>query len=345
MAVYWVLIWSWMILLAAGFSPQDHEIFRLNDEISLAEGPGVTFYHFLGIKPSASQDDISKAYRRRSRVLHPDKIKQSLVAGKPIPEADLPKQTVKGESGAKLSPSDIARTVRVASQRYARLGVIANILKGSGRERYDFFLQNGFPAWKGTGYYYARFRPGLVTVLVGLFVFGGGFVHYISIFVARRRQKAFIQRYVDNARRMAWGDKMDSQIIPGISNAGTTSSEVDMAAGSGPMNRRQKRWQEKENKKEKKTSRYGPKEKSAVEREMANVDKGPQGERRRVQAENGKVLLVDAQGHVFLEEATENGESAEFLLDPEEVMPPKIQDTYIYRAPVWITEKLMSSFR
>ncbi len=27
--------------------------------------------------------------------------------------------------------------------------------------RYDFFYKNGVPIWRGTGYYYSRFRPGL----------------------------------------------------------------------------------------------------------------------------------------------------------------------------------------
>ena len=29
--------------------------------------------------------------------------------------------------------------------------------------RYDFFYKNGVPRWRGTGYYYSRFRPGLVV--------------------------------------------------------------------------------------------------------------------------------------------------------------------------------------
>lgn len=28
-------------------------------------------------------------------------------------------------------------------------------------DRYDFFYKNGVPRWRGTGYYYSRFRPGL----------------------------------------------------------------------------------------------------------------------------------------------------------------------------------------
>jgi DnaJ homolog subfamily C member 1 len=47
-------------------------------------------------------------------------------------------------------------------ERFARLGVISTILrKKESRERYDFFYKNGVPKWRGTGYYYSRFRPGL----------------------------------------------------------------------------------------------------------------------------------------------------------------------------------------
>jgi hypothetical protein len=28
-------------------------------------------------------------------------------------------------------------------------------------QRYDFFYKNGVPKWRGTGYYYSRYRPGL----------------------------------------------------------------------------------------------------------------------------------------------------------------------------------------
>lgn len=62
------------------------------------------------------------SYRKKSRLLHPDKMR---------------------------NPS------KEATDRFARLGVIANILRGPEKERYDFFLQKGFPKWKGTGYYYA----------------------------------------------------------------------------------------------------------------------------------------------------------------------------------------------
>jgi DnaJ homolog subfamily C member 1 len=52
--------------------------------------------------------------------------------------------------------------VKGIHERFARLGVISNILRdGEKRKRYDFFYKNGVPKWRGTGYYYDRFRPGL----------------------------------------------------------------------------------------------------------------------------------------------------------------------------------------
>jgi hypothetical protein len=52
--------------------------------------------------------------------------------------------------------------VKGVHERFARLGVVSTILrKKESRERYDFFYKNGVPKWRGTGYYYSRFRPGL----------------------------------------------------------------------------------------------------------------------------------------------------------------------------------------
>jgi hypothetical protein len=64
-------------------------------------------------------------------------------------------------------------------ERFARLGVVSTILRNKESRdrsfvvsalqlsssnfnaRYDFFYKNGVPTWRGTGYYYSRFRPGL----------------------------------------------------------------------------------------------------------------------------------------------------------------------------------------
>jgi hypothetical protein len=42
---------------------------------------------------------------------------------------------------------------------------------------------------------------------------------------------------------------------------------------------------------------------------------GPTGRRKRVVAENGKVLVVDELGDVYLEDEDEEGNVNEFLLD------------------------------
>ncbi|KAG4218488.1 hypothetical protein PC116_g33032, partial [Phytophthora cactorum] len=59
--------------LTAAWTKEDREIFRLRDEIAQYEGANVTFYDFLGVSPRATQDEINKAYRKKSRALHPDK--------------------------------------------------------------------------------------------------------------------------------------------------------------------------------------------------------------------------------------------------------------------------------
>ncbi|KAK9234397.1 hypothetical protein V1525DRAFT_459456 [Lipomyces kononenkoae] len=154
----------------AAWSEKDHEIFRLKEELEKHEGKGTTFYSFLGLEHGQgyTPDQITKAYRKRSRQLHPDK-----------------------------NPS------KEATDRFARLGLIANILRGPEKERYDFFLQKGFPRWKGTGYYYARFRPGLATVLVFLYLIGSC-AHYLVLDITAKKARSQMQRYISECKAQAW---------------------------------------------------------------------------------------------------------------------------------------------
>jgi len=110
----------------------------------------------------------------------------------------------------------VQATVKKATERYQRLTVVANILKGKGRARYDHFLNNGFRVWRGTGYYYSRFRPGLGTVLLGLFLAGGGAAYYGALLLSWKRQREFMDRYIRHARRAAWGDETGIKCIPGL---------------------------------------------------------------------------------------------------------------------------------
>lgn len=350
-----LLICSFLLPLVASWTPADHEIFRLRDEIAAAEGSETTFYAFLGVKSTASQDEISKAYRKKSRLIHPDKAKQSFIASRAQP-------TTKANSGQKKkkprvhvskppTESEIQAHVKKASERFARLGVITQILKGPGRERYDFFLENGFPKWRGTGYYYARFRPGLGTVLIGLFVLGGGGAHFAALYVSWKRQREFVDRYIRHARRAAWGDEIGIKGIPGVDpDAGATTASPalgETSGGNASLNRRQKRMQEKESKKEK----VSKKEKQPAKRSGTSTPlngaqvetTGPQGARKKVQAENGKILIVDSVGNVYLEEEDENGEKGEFLLDPNEIMKPTWRQTILVRLPVWAYSKALGT--
>lgn len=187
---------------------------------------------------------------------------------------------------------------------------MTNILRGEGREHYDHFLNNGFPKWKGTGYYYARFRPGLGSVLVGLFIFVGGGGHWLALWMSWRRQQEFVERYIKFARHAAWGENLG---IPGLDGAATPPVAADDAdPNAQPVNRRIRRMQEKDAKKEKVKSKGL---KGAKASPAATPPAGATGPRKRVVAENGKILVVDAVGNVYLEQADEDGDTHEFLLD------------------------------
>lgn len=292
---------------------------------------------FLEIRPNANQDQITKAYRTKSRTLHPDKVKRSFIAN-----YSKDKVNAKSKAGVNVSsgPSkrQIDAAVKAATERSSRLNLVANVLRGPGRERYDHFLKNGFPLWKGTGYYYSRFRPGLGSVLMGLFLVFGGALHYGALILGWKRQREFVDRYIRQARRAAWGDDMG---IPGIDSvaaapAPAPASAPEAEGGAVAMNRRQKRMMDKENRKESRRPKPSPRP-SGTSTPTEPVTST--GERKRVVAENGKVLIVDSIGNVFLEEENEEGEKQEFLLDVGEIQRPSIRDTMVFQLPIWCFKK------
>ncbi|KAL5345526.1 hypothetical protein ACLOAV_009276 [Pseudogymnoascus australis] len=331
----------------------DQEIFRLRDEIALSEGPEVTFYDFLNLKPNANHDEITKAYKKRSLQLHPDKVKQKFIASRT-------KSTDKTKKPAgRPSNAEINAAAKAASDRFARLGLVQKLLKGPERARYDHFLSNGFPVWKGTGYYYARFRPGFGTVLLGLFIFVGGAGHYFALYLGWKRQQEFVGRYVRFARRAAGSQTL---AIPGVDAGTETPPATDSdAEAMQPMNRRQRRMQEKDSRKEKPEKKIkAPKVKAAP----ADAPTGVTGPKKRVVAENGKILVVDAVGNVYLEQRNDDGEMQELLLDvsppitPYHPLPvlsinlrgiplssnPRLRDTALIRLPVWVYAKTAGRF-
>lgn len=323
---------------AAAWTKEDHEIFRLRDEVVAYNGPNVTFYDLLGVKPSASQDELTKAYRKRSREAHPDKVRKSFDAKRVLENKKKGKKVTKA-----ATKKEIDAFMKEATAAYQRLSVVATVLKGPSRERYDHFLRNGFPKWRGTGYYYERFRPGLGSVILGLLVVMGGGMHYFALVMGWKRRREFVERYIRHARKTAWGDDTGIQGIPGVDAASATlppvntqlwDDEDDTPEEMAPMNRRQKRAMEKENRKDKKSKVAKKARNSGISTPVeAQLTSGPQGAKKRIVAENGKVLVVDSAGNVFLEEESDEGQKQEFLLDPDEEPKPTIYDTLLFKLP------------
>ncbi|CRK31179.1 hypothetical protein BN1708_005369 [Verticillium longisporum] len=324
-----------LVTVAAAWSKEDREIFRIRDELRAhMEDPDQSFYDLLGIKPSASIEDISKAFRKITRSLHPDKVAQKLKAeriaakkaGTFIPGVNINKPP---------SQKEIRAAVKVAEERQSRLSLVRNILSGPERDRYDHFLRNGFPAWKGTNYYYDRYRPGLGTALFGVFFFAGGAIHYLALYMNHRRHKDFIERYIKFARDQAWGDNLD---VPGIDYTSPSPPPADddeQQQAALPVNRRQRRFEEKAARNDKGTTKIKRSAGSGTATPRETQGDRPVGPRKRVIAENGKVLVVDHSGNVYLEEQDEEGNLEQFLLDPTELKEPTFFDTAVVRLPVW----------
>ncbi|WVQ63968.1 uncharacterized protein L199_002126 [Kwoniella botswanensis] len=152
------------------WTKEDYEIFDLVSALEAAEGKGIDFYKHVGVDSSASTAEINKAYRKKSLELHPDK-----------------------------NPG-----VKNIQERFARLGVIAQILRSpEGRERYNFFYKNGVPKWRGTGYYYSRYRPTLSHTLLFLVLLTSAF-HYLVLNLNYRKHQRRID-YFQNAARSSAG--------------------------------------------------------------------------------------------------------------------------------------------
>ena len=334
-----VLALCTLISLALAWTKEDHEIFRLKDEVDAAEGPEVSFYDFLGVKSSASVEDITKAFKKKSRTLHPDKVRHQFVTSKSVPKPKKPGEKKKPGVHVSKGPSqrEINKVLKEADERYRRLGVVVSVLKGPQRERYDHFMRHGFPKWRGTGYYYSRYRPGFGTVVFGLFIAGGGGAHYLALITSYKRQREFMERYIKHARKMAWGDESGIMGVPGIISPAEEQAPTPEPDPSANLNRKQRREIERQNKKEgRSTTKESTPKPEAIQT--------PTGQKRRVPAENGKILVVDSIGNVFLEEEDEDGEVHEFLLDLDEIHKPTFRDTAVVKLPVYLYQRAFDPF-
>ncbi|TNY23384.1 DnaJ-domain-containing protein [Rhodotorula diobovata] len=185
---------------ALAWTNQDHEIFDIVSALESAEGKGTTFYSFLNVTKGATPQEINRAYRKRSLELHPDK-----------------------------NPDN-----KKIADRFARLGVIGNILRDDERRKhYDFFHDNGVPKWRGTGYYYSRYRPGLGLVLTGLTLFSC-FIHYVFLYLTYRVNKMRINAFREQAFEAAWGPS--KKPLAGKRKMKTKTSEQGSAMGMPGIN-------------------------------------------------------------------------------------------------------------
>ncbi|TFK43440.1 DnaJ domain-containing protein [Crucibulum laeve] len=174
---YFFALLAVLATTALAWEKEDHEIFDLVSDVEASEGKGTTFYSWLDVPSTATTSEIAKAYRKLSMQLHPDK-----------------NPNVKG-----------------VQERFARLGVVSAILRNKeSRKRYDFFYKNGVPKWRGTGYYYSRFRPGVGFVMTFL-IFVTSAVQYVIQKMNYKKDLERIEKITAAARTAAWGTKL----VPG----------------------------------------------------------------------------------------------------------------------------------
>ncbi|POW16213.1 hypothetical protein PSHT_06805 [Puccinia striiformis] len=167
--LFWIL---GLVLIASsvrGWDTEDHEIFDLVSALESAEGKSMTFYKFLNVSKSATLNEINKAARKLSLSIHPDK-----------------------------HPGN-----KTIEAKFSRLGLITAILRDEEkRKRYNFFHDNGVPRWKGTGYMYSRWQPGL-GFAVSFVLLVATLMQYGAQHVTHRSEITRIQRFQNAAKQAA----------------------------------------------------------------------------------------------------------------------------------------------
>ncbi|XP_062539325.1 uncharacterized protein F54F2.9 [Armigeres subalbatus] len=146
-----VMMLAGMLSCAAahGWGSDDMEVFDLVEEVN------ENFYSLMQINPNATNQEIKRAFRTLSVVLHPDK-----------------------------------NDAEDANIKFRNLVSVYEVLKDSGkREKYDRVLKEGLPNWKSALYYYRRMRKVGLAEGLALLVVIISVIQYATAWAAYAEKK------------------------------------------------------------------------------------------------------------------------------------------------------------
>lgn len=169
-----LILWTLLAAIVAAWSSEDIELFQLQTDLVKLYGSDATFYKFFELPKGEKStfEQISKQFKKLSKKYHPDK--------------------ARGISKKK------------ANKRFEMLNLVANVLKTDRKERYDYFLQNGFPKYStsSAGWIYARFKPGLIFTLLVLLLFIN-VSHYVGTIIQRNQDRKRINSLIEEVKLVA----------------------------------------------------------------------------------------------------------------------------------------------
>ncbi|GMR41878.1 hypothetical protein PMAYCL1PPCAC_12073, partial [Pristionchus mayeri] len=156
-ASVWVALVLFLVHDCTAWDQQELGMYDLIEEVNQ------NFYELFGIEPTATKQEVKKAYRKLSLEWHPDR-----------------------------------NSAENAAEKFRQVVGVYEVLKDSSmREKYDSVLENGMPDWRSGIYYYRRYRKmgGAEALLLLLIALSGG--HYLMLWGS-----FFEKRLVENQRRL-----------------------------------------------------------------------------------------------------------------------------------------------
>lgn len=176
--IFFQLVVLLLVTLVYCFSPEEVEIFQLQQELVKKYGDEIDLYKFLKLPKArdSKSKDIIKNLRNLSKKYHPDKNKKY-------------------------------------RKLYERLNKATQILSNDHRRKtYDYYLKNGFPDYnfsKG-GFFFNRVQPKTWVLLAFLYVVASG-VHYALLKIQhasnKRRIEGFVQQCKEQDDTKGLGEK------------------------------------------------------------------------------------------------------------------------------------------